>query len=264
MVWSAQSQIWQIHALVRLLNEFHAACFLSSVTVWLTLPESEPTIVRLRSERTKGRTCKRERRKKRITNRRRRRGCSRNIKDGLDTRTVVNKRSTKRTIHKNGDKMLYILGYDDVSPAKISPTFRRDVLLTGEKSKKKKQPARLRQQADLCLFSDIKTVFSSETSVIFHQAIWCHTPDDSIPHTHYLSTYLSMSVCLSLCRSISLSIYLSVSLPTYLPTYGARVLCCAMAAFQFLNRIRRRQDSLGGGSARHNATTYTHNNTNTN
>jgi hypothetical protein len=40
-------------------------------------------------------------------------------------------------------------------------------------------------------------------------------------------------------------------------------LCRTLTDFQFLNPIHSPQDSLDEGSARRKATTYTHNNTNT-
>jgi hypothetical protein len=63
-------------------------------------------------------------------------------------------------------------------------------------------------------------------------------------------------------RSIRKSIYLSVCLSIYLSIYGCTALCWALAAFQLLNPIHSRQDSLDGGSARHKDSTYTQNNTN--
>jgi hypothetical protein len=62
--------------------------------------------------------------------------------------------------------------------------------LQSRRVSEKKQPARLRQQADLGLFFDMWTVLSSETSEIFRQATRCHVPDDSIRHSHYLSIYI--------------------------------------------------------------------------
>jgi hypothetical protein len=43
--------------------------------------------------------------------------------------------------------------------------------------------------------------------------------------------------------------------------YCSAVLCWILPLFKFLDPIHNRQDSLGGGSARHKATTYTQNNT---
>jgi hypothetical protein len=44
--------------------------------------------------------------------------------------------------------------------------------------------------------------------------------------------------------------------------YGSTALYWALAAFQFLNPIQSRYDSLDGGSARPKASTYTQINTN--
>jgi hypothetical protein len=41
--------------------------------------------------------------------------------------------------------------------------------------------------------------------------------------------------------------------------YGSTALCWALAAFQFLDPIHNRQDSLGGGSATRKASTYIQN-----
>jgi hypothetical protein len=65
------------------------------------------------------------------------------------------------------------------------------------------------------------------------------------------SNYIYLSVCLSVCLS------------TYLSIYGSTAICWTLAAFQLLDRLDCRWDSLDGGLARRKDATCTQDSTNT-
>jgi hypothetical protein len=73
----------------------------------------------------------------------------------------------------------------------------------------------------------------------------------------YLCMSIYLSICLSICLSIYLSIYLSISLSNYL-SMALQSFDWTFAAFQFLDSLHSRYDSLDGGLGRRMAATCTH------